>query len=60
MTLAQHEPFASDLIDDIPARRPWWLPATEPDADWAFHRSGEFPVLADPALKSSTEEEGRA
>ncbi len=47
----------SDLIDDVPARLPWWMPATEPGPDWAFRSSGEFPTLPDPALKSSTEEE---
>lgn len=46
----------SDL--DVPAERPWWLPAREPDADWTFPRT--IPVLADPALKSSTEEEEQA
>jgi hypothetical protein len=49
--LDQHQIFAvPDLIDDVPARRPWWLPASEPDADWTFPRSGDFPTLPDPAL----------
>lgn len=48
----------SDLIDDVPPRLPWWLPAREPDADWTFPRT--FRTLADPALKNSTEEEEQA
>jgi hypothetical protein len=47
----------SDLIDDVPARLPWWLPAREPDADWTFPRSTNFPTLPDPALKDSTDEQ---
>ena len=58
MTLDQHSLWDTELVDDIAARRPWWLPAREPDADWTFPRT--IPAVADPALKSSTEEEGRA
>ncbi len=44
----QHTPF--DLVDSTDPRLPWWMPASEPGPDWAFRRSGEFPVLKDKAL----------
>lgn len=40
----QHTPF--EITDDLP----WWMPVSEPGPDWAFRRSGEFPVLQDKAL----------
>lgn len=47
--LDQHQIFAvPDLIDDVPARLPWWLPAREPDADWTFPRT--IATRPDPAL----------
>lgn len=50
--LVQNTPF-SDLIDDVPARLPWWLPAFEPDADWTFPRT--IPTLPDAALSAPEE-----
>jgi hypothetical protein len=39
----------SDLVDDVPAKLPWWLPPREPDADWTFPQT--IPSLPDPALR---------
>jgi hypothetical protein len=46
----QHSPFDASLVDSTEPRLPWWMPATEPGPDWAFHSSGDFPVLQDEAL----------
>lgn len=52
----QYAPFA-DRVDSTEPQLPWWMPATEPGPDWAFRRSGEFPVQPDPALKDGTDEQ---
>lgn len=57
MSLDQHTPFDVDLVDSTAPLLPRWMAAEEPGPDWAFRRSGEFPTLPDPALKSGTEEE---
>lgn len=52
----QRAPFDADLVDSTEPLRPWWMPAEEPGPNWAFTRSGEFPVLQDKALIEEEEQ----
>jgi hypothetical protein len=48
-----HIPSA-ELVDDVAARRPWWLPALDIDPDWRIDH-GNFPHSLDPALREPEE-----
>lgn len=43
-----HIPSA-ELVDDVEARRPWWLPALDIDPDFHIDQ-GRFPHSLDKAL----------